>query len=63
MAFREDDHRLRDGHGPENLSLVRKMALAMLKKAKAKCGIKNKRLTAGWDESFLEHVLRDYLDD
>ena len=63
VAFREDDHRLREGHGPENLSLVRKMALAMLKKAKAKIGIKNKRLQAGWDESFLEHVLRNFLDD
>ncbi|HEV3386089.1 MAG TPA: ISAs1 family transposase, partial [Gemmata sp.] len=38
MAFREDDHRLREGHAPENLSMVRKMALTMLKKAKAKCG-------------------------
>jgi len=63
VAFREDDHRLREGHGPENMSLVRKMALAMLKKAPAKMGIKNKRLKAGWDESFLEIVLRDFLDD
>jgi predicted transposase YbfD/YdcC len=63
VAFREDDHRLHEGHAPENLSVVRKMALAMLKKAKAKVGIKNKRLKAGWDDSFLEHVLRDFLDD
>ena len=63
VAFREDDHRLREGHAPANLSLVRKMALAMLKKAKAKCGIKNKRLTAGWNQDFLEHVLRDFLED
>jgi len=62
VAFREDDHRLREGHAPENMSLVRKMALAMLKKANAKMGIKNKRLQAGWDEAFLEHVLRDFLD-
>jgi len=61
VAFREDDHRLRQGHAPENMSLVRKMALAMLKKAKANTGIKNKRLRAGWDETFLEHVLRDSL--
>ena len=61
IAFREDDHRLREGHAPENMSVVRKMALAMLKKAKAKMGIKNKRLKAGWDTSFLEHVLRDFL--
>lgn len=61
VAFREDDHRLREGHAPENMSVVRKMALAMLKKASAKIGIKNKRLKAGWDETFLEHVLRDFL--
>ena len=62
VAFREDDHRLREGHAPENVSVVRKMALAMLKKATAQIGIKNKRLKAGWDETFLEHVLRDFLD-
>jgi predicted transposase YbfD/YdcC len=63
VAFREDDHRLREGHAPANLSLVRKMALAMLKNATAKCGIKNRRLRAGWDQNFLEHVLRDFLED
>lgn len=63
VALRGDDHPLREGHGPENLSLVRTMALAMLKKAEAKCGIKSRRLKAGWDEAFLEPVLRDYLDD
>lgn len=63
VAFGEDDHRLRDGHAPENLSLVRKMALAMLKKAPAKMGVKNKRLKAGWDNAFLELVLRDFLED
>jgi len=34
----------------------------MLKKAQAKMGIKNKRLKAAWDEAFLKHVLRDFLD-
>ena len=61
VTFREDDHRLREGHAPENMSLVRKMALAMLKKADAKMGIKNKRLRAGWEQAFLEHVLSDFL--
>ncbi|WP_020469475.1 ISAs1 family transposase [Zavarzinella formosa] len=61
VAFREDDRRLREGHAPENMSAVRKMALAMLKKATTCIGIKNKRLKAGWDTSFLEHVLHDFL--
>jgi hypothetical protein len=51
----------REGHAAENLALIRKMTLAMLKKAKG--GIKNKRLKAGWDDAFLEHVPRDFLDD
>jgi len=63
VAFREDDHRLREGHAPENMSMVRKIALAMLKKSDAKIGIKNRRLKAGWDDSFLEHVLRDFLEN
>lgn len=63
VAFREDDHRLRDGHAPENLALVRKVAPAMLKEAPAKMGIKNKRLKAGWDNTCLETVLRDFLED
>jgi len=33
----------------------------MLKKAEADMGIKNKRLKAGWDDSFLEDVLREFL--
>jgi predicted transposase YbfD/YdcC len=40
VAFREDDHRLREGHAPENVSLIRKMALAILKNARANMGIK-----------------------
>jgi hypothetical protein len=40
VALCEDDHRLREGHAPENMSVVRKMALAMLKKANAQIGIK-----------------------
>ena len=63
VAFREDDHRLREGHAPENMSLVRKIALAMLKKSNEKVGIKNRRLKAGWDDNFLEHVLRDFLEN
>ena len=63
VAFGEDDHRLREGYGPENLSLIRKMALAMLKKAPAKMGVKNKRRKAGYDHAFLETVIRDFLED
>jgi predicted transposase YbfD/YdcC len=63
VAFREDDHRLREGHAPENLSTVRKMALMMLKQVKIRKGIQNKRLKAGWDNRFLERILQDFLEN
>ena len=44
--------------GDENFSTQRRTALSLLKKENsAKCGIKNKRLTAGWDENYLEKVV------
>lgn len=63
MAFREDESRVRKGHGAENLSRLRQIALNLLKQDKTKkIGIKNKRLRAGWDEDYLLHLLNiDYL--
>ncbi len=58
VAFREDDSRVRKGHAPENLALLRHIAVNLLKQEKtAKLGVKNKRLKAGWDESYLAKLL------
>ena len=58
VTFREDECRIRKGHADANFSILRRTALALLKQeSTAKVGIKNKRLTAGWDESYLEKVL------
>jgi predicted transposase YbfD/YdcC len=59
VTFREDECRIRKGHADANFSILRRTALGLLKQeSTAKVGIKNKRLTAGWDESYLEKVLR-----
>ena len=63
VAFNEDHHRLREGHAPQNMALVRKIALAMLKKVNIKCGIKTKRMMAAWDVSFLERILCSFSED
>jgi predicted transposase YbfD/YdcC len=58
VAFDEDRGRVRRGHGPRNLALLRKIALNLLKQeSTAKVGIKSKRLKAGWDRQYLLRVL------
>lgn len=59
VSFREDDSRVRKGHGAENLSRLRRITLNLLKEEKTvKVGIKGKRLKAGWDQTYLLKVLR-----
>jgi predicted transposase YbfD/YdcC len=59
VVFQEDASRLRKDHGPENLGLVRRIALSLLKRAttKKKVGIACKRKRAGWNNDFLVAVL------
>lgn len=57
-AFDEDRCRVRMGDGAQNLALLRKVALSLLKRdTKSKVGIKGRRLKAGWDEQYLLHIL------
>ncbi len=58
MSFREDDCRVRVGHAPENLATLRHLSLNLLRREPtAKVGVKNKRLRAAWDLTYLEEVL------
>jgi predicted transposase YbfD/YdcC len=58
VTFQEDQCRLRKGHADTNFSILRRTALSLLKNnSTLKVGIKNKRLTAAWDETYLEEVL------
>ena len=58
IAFREDESRMRKGDSAANFSIVRHIALNMLRHEKSvKLGIKNKRLNAAWDNEYLLKVL------
>ena len=44
----------RKDNAPENLAIIRHIALNLLKQEKTlKVGVKNKRKNAGWDEKYL----------
>ncbi len=58
IAFSEDDSRVRKGYAAENLAILRRLALNLLKQeTTATCGTRNKRLKAAWDENYLVKVL------
>jgi predicted transposase YbfD/YdcC len=58
VTFQEDQCRIRHGHADANFSILRRIALSLLKnETELKLGIKNKRLTAAWDEDYLLQVL------
>ena len=58
VTFGEDQCRVRMGHADANLSLVRRAALSLLKNNHSrKIGVKNKRLNAAWDDTYLLEVL------
>lgn len=58
IAFREDESRARNLHAAENFTLLRKIALNLLKnETTTKIGVKGKRLKAGWDEEYFLKVI------
>jgi len=58
IAFREDDCRIRKGHGAENFAVLRHIALNLLRReTSAKRSIKGKRMKAALDENYLLKVL------
>jgi predicted transposase YbfD/YdcC len=58
LAFREDESRTRSGHSAHNLAVLRHIALNLLRQEHtARCGVKAKRLMAGWDENYLRRVV------
>lgn len=59
VSYNEDACRVRKDHGAENLSVLRRIGLNLLKsESKCKLGIKSKRKKAGWSTKYLKSVLR-----
>lgn len=62
VAFREDDCRVRQGNGSQNLAVLRHIALNLIRQDKTSSGgIQTKRLKAAWDTNFLLLILNNLL--
>ena len=62
VAFNEDDSRIRSCYAPENLALIRHIALNLLgQETSVKAGKKAKRLNAGWDNAYLAKILANWV--
>jgi predicted transposase YbfD/YdcC len=58
VSFNDDLNRARTGNSQENLSIVKRIALNLLKKeSSAKIGITAKRKKAAWDHNYLKSIL------
>jgi hypothetical protein len=57
VTFREDASRIGKRHGAENLALMRRLALSLLKRHPEKESILCKRLAATLGTDFLEEIL------
>ena len=58
VAFNEDRLRLRDRNAIENVALLNRLAVSLLRQDQTlKAGVKCKRKTAGWDDNYLLHLL------
>ncbi|WP_037067729.1 ISAs1 family transposase, partial [Allorhizobium undicola] len=53
VAFCEDAARNRKDNGPQNLSILRKLALNIIRQHPDKASIRRKIKKAGWDDQFL----------
>jgi len=58
VAFLEDQSRIRTRNAAENIALIRKISHNALKNSTKQGGIKTKRLQAGWDDRYMEEILK-----
>ena len=58
VVFHDDLARLRTGHGPENMAIVKHMAMNLVRQAQPTTSLKNRRKKAAWNPDYLETLLR-----
>ncbi|MGH6946673.1 MAG: ISAs1 family transposase [Kiloniellales bacterium] len=57
VIFKEDQSRLRRGHGARNMALVRRLAFNLVRAGRGKRSIKSARKAAGWNPELLAALI------
>ena len=57
VTFDEDRCRVHNGYGPENLALLRRIAVSLIKRDPTPDSIRGKRKMAGWNNELLLTIL------
>ena len=60
VVMNEDQARNRKDHGPENLALLRRLALNVAKLEPSQGSMRGKLKHAGWDDVFLVQLLAQF---
>ena len=58
VVFHDDLARLRTGHGPQNMAIVKHIGLNLMRSTKANASLKVRRKKAAWNTGYLADVLR-----
>ena len=57
VTFDEDRARNRKDHGPENLAILRRLTLNLLRTARPKLPVSRKRKRSGWSDAFARSII------
>jgi predicted transposase YbfD/YdcC len=57
VVFKDDQCRLRTGHGAKNMAVVRHFAINLVRAANDKKSLRLRRKVAGWDTQYLASIL------
>ncbi len=57
VAFKDDLSRTRTGHGAENMAVIRRFALNLVRANPQKGSVKTKRKTEGWSSAYMLEIL------
>jgi len=60
VVFNEDRQRLREGNAPENMAILRKLALQTLMKNKGRKSLKTFRKKVAWNKNLLLQVMNNF---